>query len=424
MADQIILGIAAAILLVASVSGRLERTVITIPMAVVAVGVVGGWAFGFDIPFGPGTTIFLELTLALVLFSDASRIDLRALRSEHSWPQRMLLIGLPLAILLGAVVAALILDLPVGLALLLGVILAPTDAALAEPVLTSKELPDRVKVTLNVESGLNDGLALPALFIAIAIVQAEEGIKPGEIVVLFVQQLGFGLVVGVVMGVFGGWLVGRAVSSGWMSGSYEKIAIVALALATFGATQAIGGSGFVATFVAGMVMAARCRARSKLFEFAEREASALVLVAFLLVGVGPVRDLFVNPPPADVWIIAVLSLVLVRTVSILISMTGEKAIFQTKAFLGWFGPRGLASIVFLLTTAEEVIDLPPVVPQVVLLTVGLSILLHGITASPASRWLVRSLARHEDVSMVEMEEVTPMAVRTVATGGVSSRSTG
>lgn len=422
MEDQIVLGIAAAVLLVASISGRLEKTIITVPIAIVAVGVLGGWAFGFEIAFGEATTIFLELTLALVLFSDASRINLKALRSEHSWPQRMLLIGLPLAILLGAVVAALVLDLPVGLALLLGVILAPTDAALAEPVLTSQELPERVKVTINVESGLNDGLALPALFIAIAVVQAEEGINAGEVVLLFAQQLGFGLIVGVVAGVFGGWLMGRVVATGWMSPSYEKIAILALALATFGATQLIGGSGFVATFVAGMVMAARCRARSRLFEFAESEASILVLVAFLLVGVGPIRELFLSPPPVEVWVLAGLSLVLVRPVSILISMSGEKAMFQTKALLGWFGPRGLASIVFLLTTAEEVIDLPPVVPQAVLLTVGLSILLHGITASPASHWLVRSLARHEDVSIVELEEVTPMAVRTVTRRGAGSSS--
>ena len=160
---------------------------------------------------------------------------------------------------------------------------------------------------------------------------------------------------------------------------------------------------------------------SRLGNFAPKLVVPLALIVLWVVisELKLVRPIFI-PPPADVWIIAVLSLVLVRTVSILISMTGEKAIFQTKAFLGWFGPRGLASIVFLLTTAEEVIDLPPVVPQVVLLTVGLSILLHGITASPASRWLVRSLARHEDVAIVELEEVTPMAVRAVSTSRVGS----
>jgi len=368
-----------------------------------------------------GAILFLEITLALVLFSDASRIDLSSLRSERAWPRRMLGIGLPLAILLGAALAGLALGLEPGWALLLGVILAPTDAALAEPVLTTPELPQRIRQTLNVESGLNDGLALPALFVAVALIEAEGGLTGSEVVRLFVVQLGVGVVFGIGFGLLGGWLVGRGLGSGWMSESYQKIATLALALACFGATQWVGASGFVATFVAGIVFASRCRqTRKGLFEFAENEASALVLVAFLVLGAGPLRSILQDPPGWQVWLVALGSLVVVRPVAVVVSMLGSGAMGPTRLFFGWFGPRGLATIVFLLTALEETMAIPEPVTRTVILTVGLSVLLHGLTAHPASMALVQKLddmKRVEAEAMAELAEVADLPMRMARPAG-------
>ena len=412
---EAIFGLAVAVLAVTAVSGKVERTVVTIPMLVVGAGVVSGWLFDVELDLSRGAILFLEITLALVLFSDASRIDLASLRSEEAWPRRMLGIGLPLAILLGGVLAGLVLGLDPGWALLLGVILAPTDAALAEPVLTTGELPQRIRQTLNVESGLNDGLALPALFVAVAIIEAGEGITAGDVVGLFAVQLGLGVAFGIGFGLIGAWVVGQGLRSGWMSGSYQKIATLALAFATFGATQWVGASGFVATFVAGMVFSSRCRPMRKgLFEFAQNEASALVLVAFLVLGAGPVRLILQDPPGWEIWMVALASLLMVRPVAVMVSMIGTGAMRPTRLFLGWFGPRGLATIVFLLTAIEETMDIPDSVTETVVLTIGLSVLLHGLTAYPASMALVHKLdAMHETEAdvMAEMVEVAELPMR-------------
>ncbi|MCZ6663203.1 MAG: cation:proton antiporter [Actinobacteria bacterium] len=414
-ADAAILGISVAVLLVALVSGRIERSLITGPMLVVTLGVLGSFLFDFELPMTGTVTLFLEITLALVLFSDASRIDLKALRDDYRWPQRMLLIGLPLAILLGAAAAALLLGLPVGLALLLGVILAPTDAALAEPVLVTDELPMRVRQTVNVESGLNDGLALPALFIAIALSGAEEGLSAADVVLPFVRQLGLGIIGGVFFGVIGAWLFGKGIASGWMGPAYHKIGIVALALAAFGGTELVQGSGFVASFLAGMIFAAKSRNTGPgLFEFAENESSSLVLVAFLMFGASEVRPLIENPPAIEIWALALVSLVVVRPVAVALSLIGRRLAVPTRLFFGWFGPRGLASIVFLLLALEELPEIPPDVFDAVIVTVTLSILLHGISAYPASMALARSLERSFDVSMPEMEEIHPHPMRVIS----------
>ena len=415
-AETAILGAAAAVLIVASVSGRIERSVLTSPLLIVILGVAGGALVETDLLMGEGANlVFLEVTLALVLFSDATRIDLARLRDEHKWPQRMLLIGLPLTIVLGAFAAWWVLGLSLGFALLLGVILAPTDAALAEPVLITDELPARIRQSINVESGLNDGLALPGLFIALVLIEAEGGLNAADLFLLFARQLGLGIAGGVLFGVLGAWLVGRGTASGWMSPAYQKIGTVALALATFAATQIMGGSGFVAAFVAGMVFAARIRTEGKgLFEFAEHEAGALVLVAFLMFGAGPARELIETPPSAGVWVVSLVSLLLVRPLAVILSLVGQRLANPTKLFFGWFGPRGLASIVFLLTAAEELGEIPVAVFDAVVLTVALSIVLHGLSAYPASTALARSLHRMSEEAMPEMEEVEEMPMRVIS----------
>lgn len=405
-AETAVLVIAGAIFLIASVSNRLSRVWLTEPLVAVAVG-VGVGAF-LDEPLDlsdPVVLTSLELILALVLFGDAARIDLQKLRRDYAWPVRMLFIGLPLAMVGGAAASAWLFTVPIGMALLIGVVLAPTDAALAEPVLESNALPARVKQTLNVESGLNDGLAIPALFVAIGVVEAEMFSAGGEGLVLFIEQVGIGSVGGVAFGAIGAFVIGKGSMHGWMSPVHQKIAAVALALTAFASVQLLGGSGFVATFVAGALLAARIRPRCEyLYEFADTEGRALVLVAFLLLGAGPVSSLLLTGAEPEVWAVSLVSLLVIRPLAILVSLIGQKLMLSTSLFLGWFGPRGLATLVFMLVAVEELGDAPDFLLEVVVLTVALSVVLHGLTATPLSVWLGRRIESQEDTRMPEMGE--------------------
>lgn len=387
--DAVVLLGAGAILLIVSVSGRLERVWLTEPLVATALGVTVGLLLIDEFALeSPITLVALELTLALVLFSDASRIDLSRLRDGYSWPLRMLVIGMPIAILLGTTVAGTYLGLPFGVALLLGVILAPTDAALAEPVLASRLVPERVRQTLNAESGLNDGLAVPVLLFAIGIIEAEEGASAASAVGLVVSQLGIGIVGGLVLGWLGAKLIGKGTEKGWMNPLHQKIAAVALAIAGFALVQLLGGSGFVATFIAGGLMRQLVRPRSEYqYEFVEGDGHVLVLLAFVIFGAGPGARILEDGVPLQALVVALISLLLLRPMAIALSLLGQHLKWRTVVFLGWFGPRGLATVVFGLVALEELGTVEPIVIDTVMVTVLLSIVAHGVSAVPMSRWL-------------------------------------
>ena len=387
-ADAVVVIVAGALLLITSVSGVLDRVWLTEPLLATVLGVIVGLAF-FQVDLEDEIILtLLELTLALVLFTDASRIDLAHLRDGYSWPLRMLVIGLPIVVLLGTGLGMGYLGLPLGLALLLGVVLAPTDAALAEPVLEAETVPARVRQTLNVESGLNDGLAVPFLLIALAIIDSEEGASLGASIGLFVSQLGLGILGGLVMGWLGALLIGKAAEVGWMNPLHQKLAAVALAVSGYAAVQLIGGSGFVATFIAGAMMSHLLRPhREYVYNFAEAEGHSMVLLAFFVVGAGPGVQFIHNGASTEAWVLAGLSLFVLRPVSIWISLLGRQLNRRTIVFLGWFGPRGLATVVFALVVIEEMGAIDPLVLETITVAVVASIVLHGLSAVPMSRWL-------------------------------------
>ena len=389
--EAVVLIGAGAIFLVTIVSGRLEKVWLTEPLVATVLGIAAGILLVGEVDMeSPLVLTVLELTLALVLFSDASRIDVTRLREGYPWPLWMLVIGMPVAIALGTGLAGWYLGLPFGLALLLGVILAPTDAALAEPVLGYEPLPGRVRQALNVESGLNDGLAVPVLLIAIGIIDAETGAGVGNAVRLVVSQLGIGLVGGVVIGWLGATVIGRSAEAGWINPLHQKIAAVALAIAGFASVQLLGGSGFVATFIAGGLMSSLIKPRpAHLYEFAEEEGHTLVLLAFFIFGVGPGALVLERGVPVEAVVVAVLSLVLLRPIAIAVSLLTQKLHPRTVVFLGWFGPRGLATVVFVLIASEELGQIDQLINDTVTVTVLLSILAHGLSAMPMSQWLAR-----------------------------------
>jgi sodium/hydrogen antiporter len=388
--------VALTLLGVAAISRRLYGTPITPAIVFVVVGLlVGPKVLGeIDLESSSGTVRTLaEATLALVLFCDASRIDLGLLRREVGVPVRLLGIGLPLTIALGAVAAAVMFDrLTVEEALILAIVLAPTDAALGQAVVTAPRVPGRVRQGLNVESGLNDGICVPLLFAAVALADVESEISDGRsAATLLLEEIGYGVVGGVVGGLVVAAIVIHAGRRDLIAGQWRQVIPGAGAALAYGIASALGGSGFIAAFVAGMTFRlALRRDPDQINDLSEQVGNVLNGVTFVLFGA-----ILLGPALGELsWnlvLYAVLSLTVVRMLPVVIAMLGTRARPTTLAFMGWFGPRGLASIVFAVILLEES-NLPheQTILLAIYLTVGLSVFAHGITAAPLAerygRW--------------------------------------
>ena len=333
-----------------------------------------------------------EVALALVLFTDASRIDVRVLRRDHGLVGRLLGLGLPGTILLGTGAAMLVCpNLSLWEAGLVGAILAPTDAALGQVVVSSEAVPERVRRTLSVESGLNDGIALPAVVILLCVASTMAGMGPYgereglEWVGFTAMQVTLGPLCGLLVGVVGGKLVERASPPGGsMSVSFESLAALSLAWLPFALAEMIGGNGFLAAFVSGLAVGATTnRARHAIQEFGEAEGQLLSLLTFTAFGAFLVPPLFLDFQPG-MLLYGVLSLTMVRMLPVALALRGAGVDRPTSLFLGWFGPRGIASVLFLLLVSDAVPH-AATVRQVVAWTVLLSVVLHGVTAGPFAR---------------------------------------
>ena len=383
--------IGAAVLAVAGVSRRLTGTPVTPAMAFVLIGALAGpLIIDGETPSPTGSFVrtLAEATLTIVLFGDASRIKLDALKREFSVPLRLLGIGLPLTIILGAVLAVLMFN---GLnaieALVLAIVLAPTDAALGEAVVTEPRLPSRIRQGLNVESGLNDGICVPLLLIALAVAQADENaITASHAARIVVEEIGYGMLGGAVAGIATSAIAVIGDHRRLISDSWLQVVPVGGAILAYGIAVALGGSGFIAAFVAGVVFGRLApTASEEASRFSEELGSLLGGVTFVVFGavlLGP--DL--KHLDWEILLYAILSLTLIRMLPVAISMIGTRAKLPTLAFLGWFGPRGLASIVFTVIVVEEA-RLPGLDTILVTayMTVGLSVFAHGISASPLAR---------------------------------------
>ena len=401
---------ALAVLVVAGVSRRLSGTPVTAAMVFVVIGVLVGPSVAGEIdPSANGETVrtLAEATLAVVLFSDASRIRLDALRREYVVPVRLLGIGLPLTIVLGAGLGVLAFhQLTIAEALVLAVLLAPTDAALGQAVVTDPRLPSRIRQGLNVESGLNDGICVPLLFIVLAAADVESHVASGHHALAIVaEEIGYGILGGAGAGLLLTGLVRIGRRHKLIADPWLQIIPVAGAALAYGIAAALGGSGFIAAFLAGMVFGALGRESDATFEFSETLGSLLDGLTFFAFGA-----VLLGPALSELsWrivIYAVLSLTVVRMVPVALALLGTGARRPTAAFVGWFGPRGLASIVFAVIVVQES-QLPHV--QTILLTtyatVGLSVLAHGLTASPLTDRYVRWYRSHHPARPPQMESV-------------------
>jgi sodium/hydrogen antiporter len=404
-----------------AVSGRLQSTVVTQAMVFVALGLLVGNRV-LDLVDVDAANQFVRLlaeaTLALVLFTDAARVKLGTLRREAALPARLLGLGLPLTIVAGTLAGlALFPQLNIWTAAALATILAPTDAALGLPVVSNRRLPSRIRQGLNVESGLNDGVCVPLLIIFLTLAQAEEGAGHIEPLRVVLEEIGFGTIGGILAGALGAWVLRRFAARGWMEGPWQQINAVATPLLAYGTAVALGGSGFIAAFVAGIVFGAVAGERAEHSTFlAEQSGELLNAVTFLLFGA-----VLLGPALGELdWrvaLYAVGSLTVVRLLPVALAMLGTGMRRVTVGFLGWFGPRGLASIVFVLILVEET-ELPErsLMLTVVTWTVALSVYAHGLTAWPGANRYADWYAAHrrDHGSMPESVPATEQRVRVPA----------
>jgi NhaP-type Na+/H+ or K+/H+ antiporter len=394
----------AAFVVYGLLASRFERALITAPIFFVATGLVlgsngAGILSGLD---SETTLVVTELTLGVLLFADAATVQLREVEGDARLPVRLLLLGLPLTIALGTVAAKVLFpEAGWAAAALIGSILAPTDAALGLAVVTNPAVPARIRRALNVESGLNDGIATPFVTLFLSLVIAEENLESGHWATEAAKELGLALVAATAVGILGGKLLVIARRLGWTSAISEQLVVVALSFLAYVGAVAIGGNGFVAAFVGGLLFGASTSSRMhEPVEFTETVglfASFFVWTVFGALFVGPLVTGGIEPVAI---LYAVFSLTLVRMGPVAAALAGTGLRRDTVAFMGWFGPRGLASVVFTLIAVEDLHGAGPAahtIAELATWTILLSVVAHGLSADPLARAYGRRLTAAQDI---------------------------
>jgi NhaP-type Na+/H+ or K+/H+ antiporter len=373
------------------VAKRLSTTIITAPIVFISTGFVFAYVgFFTDIEIEETIHLVAEVALIVLLFLDASQINLKRLKYRNSWPLRMLLIGLPLCVIIGTCVGLLFFpDWPWIFVALVAAVLAPTDAALGEAVIQNKSVPANTRQTLTVESGLNDGLALPFIlfFASLFIASTTEETSTLQWLLFGGSQVFIGVLVGIGLGWSSGKLFLFTESKGLTSNVYEGIGVLALTGISYLSATIMGGNGFIAAFVAGLVFGNQVKGHCRfIYQFTETEGQLLVWSAFAAIGLGLLPEAL-HHSSWNVALYILVSLFFVRPLAIYLSLLGTKMPLVSKLFLGWFGPRGLATALFALIVSK---DLMPEYSHSLLVVsinaVWISALLHGMSAAPLGRW--------------------------------------
>lgn len=397
-------------------AGKLGRWSITAPIVFVAVGFLlssDGLGWLQISPRAEGVKQLTEITLALLLFADASTLDLGQVRDDAQLPLRLLTIGMLLTIALGTVAALGLLPAEgLAFAALIGALLAPTDAALGLPIFNNPRVPVRIRRALNVESGLNDGIATPfvTLFVAFAVASETSG-QGSSWLTTALLEIGLAVVVGTAAGVIGGWLLAQAARRDWAPGSILQVGVLGLSLAAYFLSIAVHGNGFIAAFVGGIVF--RVTTRNQLIEATEFTENVGTVFSILVWAVfGAVMLPLALRYTVD-WrpiVYALLSLTVIRMLPVAVALWRTGLRRDTIALMGWFGPRGLASVVFTLlayVAFEEAGRSIDTLFAVACWTILLSVLAHGLSAVPLSAWYARRLAQAggSPAELVDMTEL-------------------
>jgi len=411
------IGIFAAVLFGYSlVSRRLERLWVSAPMAFVAAGIVCGPdcldLISLELTSETGL-LLAEVALVVVLFADASRIDIGALREHRAaLPVRLLGIGMPLTIALGTAAGALLLTgIEFWEAAMVAAVLAPTDAALGQAVVSSERVPKRIRQAVNVESGLNDGLSIPFLFLFTGLALSETGVDAGDWLGFAAEQIGIGALVGIAVGLGGGLLVDRSELRRWITPAAGQIAMLGLALGAWALAGELGGNGFIAAFTAGLAAGRVAKSHcASILDFTEDEGQLLSLGVFFLFGISAIG--FLSAAGWEVVLYAALSLTVVRMLPVALALASSSLRPASVAFIAWFGPRGLASIILALIVFEEEPQLPAISVLFAAMTVTVlaSVFAHGASARPLTR-AYGKLVADSGADEAEMQPAAEMPVR-------------
>ncbi|MBQ0721044.1 MAG: cation:proton antiporter [Gammaproteobacteria bacterium] len=372
-------------------AGRLESRWIHGALMFVLVGILFGPAVLDVLHFqirGPGIGVIAEITLAIVLFTDAANVNFKVLRTYNWLPSRLLLIGLPLCLLSGWGFGLLLFDdMPWLEVAILATIVAPTDAALGKAVVTNPAVPAPMREGLNMESGLNDGICVPLLLILLAIVAPiEEGHGTvAHALLVILEEIGIGLLVGAGLAYISAALMKVAIKRKWNSPLWDQLTLMSLAVLAFTMAQELGGSGFIAAFVCGLIAGPLLENKHSYLEHNEGFADLLSVLVWVLFG----AVILTNTWPHfswKTWTYAIASLTLLRMLPVWLSLVGTTLGSESRLFMGWFGPRGLATIVFGVIVMEyELVAMEEIVATAVC-AVLLSVVFHGLTANP---WVAR-----------------------------------
>ena len=388
--EDLLVYIALAMLVYCIYSAKISAVGITMPMVFLALGVVMGFG-GSAISVSSATTFhhLAEVTLALLLFADATTLRRDALTRIGPQTKRMLFLGLPLAIVIGAVVNLIVLPhWPIWQAFLLAALLAPTDAALGQSIRSNERIPQTLRDAMNAESGLNDGLALPFVifFAGLAAGEVDPSLGDGALVMLVATQIGIGAAVGLLGGAAIGKLRNHVMARKTMDESLGQVAALALVGFIFFAAEHVGGNAFVAVFVAGMAYANAAKGSVvHARHFLEGDGQFLAMLSFFFIGALFVPEALQYLTPASLLVV-VLSLVIVRPAAIWLSLVRTRTPPNERLFYGWFGPRGLATALFAVFVAMDFEGLPLINEIIVIATttVLVSAFAHGISAKFAS----------------------------------------
>jgi len=374
------------------ISGLPQRFNISGPMVFMTIGILLS-PLGFSVVTEKLNAEVVQITAALalviVLFSDASGLYLKKLKLEWGIPVRLLFVGLPITIVVAAFAAIVFFPHESTLYLIMmALILAPTDAALGKAVVTDEKVPEKIRSSINVESGLNDGIVFPILITAVAMIVSGPDSSQGNDWMTFVaKQIAFGAIIGGSVGYLSARLAAASDHKNWMVESYKNLIPIALALLAYFVAEHFEGNGFIAAFFAGLFVGNFSESlREHVETFAESEGELLILISFLIFG-----TVFI-PATIEYWslntlLFALLSLTVFRMVPVAISLIGTKFDLPTVLFIGWFGPRGIASILYVVIVIGQLgsINGHETVYAVITITVLLSIILHGLSAQPFAR---------------------------------------
>ncbi len=389
MLDHQLIFLAAAIILLFGLFSKVaERSIITAPMVFVSIGLILG-PLGFSWLHvntdTNGIQLLAELTLIIILFVDASFIKLTNIKSRlKGLPARLLLLGLPLTMVLGSAIAILLFPATdIWLLVVLALILSPTDAALGQAVVKSEKVPTNIRDSISAESGLNDGISLPPIFVCLAVIASGLGhISPQDHWFTFMaMQLSLGPLIGGVIGHIGGRVIEFAHKKDWMDSIFQRLTCLSIAILAYACAELFEGNGFIAAFCAGLFLGVKdIKVRERIQEFGETEGQMLTLFVFVILG------LIIIPAFAPFWdfnalIYALLSLTVIRIVPVFICLIGSGLTTYSKFFIAWFGPRGIASILYLLIAIDKIGSTGhEYILSIIVLTVLLSIFAHGMTA--------------------------------------------